>query len=335
MKTLVTILFTTLLSVNAFAQDQTADSASQTPTDGQSSVVVTKPAAASPSVFISYSYYHFDLEGRTAANTKIYGFGKSAVDFHMLTATWLYSPKWTLLTFVPYTETMVETIYEPKGVNVKTKDYTSGLGDVRLMAVTSVSVNPLYKTTADIGVTLPTGSIDQYFTSAPNQRAAYNMQLGSGTPDLLAGTTVTNTMGDIVTAARGQITVRGGRNANGYNLGNEFQGKLTSFYKMHLFSAGAEGNYKIREPLNGRDEKYELNNSYVGTSGIVGDGHQYYHSTQANWDANAVVKFQTPTVGTVSALFEIGIPVWQGSANKDGVQLDVTYYASATLSGSF
>ena len=335
MKTIISILFTALLSANVFAQDQSPDSASQTPTDGTSSIVVAETKATAPSVFVSYSYYHFDLEGRTAANTKIYAFGKSAVDFHLLTATWLYNPKWTLLTFVPYTKTMVETIYEPKGVNFKTKDYTGGLGDVRLMAVTPLSVNPLHTTMADIGVTLPTGSIDQYFTSAPNQRAAYNMQPGSGTVDLLAGATVTNTMADFVSTARGQITVRGGRNANGYNLGNEFQTKLTSFYQMHAFSAGAVANYKVREAINGRDEKYELNNAYVGTAGIAGDGHQYYHGTQANWDANAVVKFQTPPVGIVSALFEVGIPVWQGSANKDDVQLDVNYYASATLNGSF
>ncbi len=337
MKTLIAILFATCLSAYALAQDQTADSASQTPSEGQSNMVTPKPASSAPAIFVSYSYFHYDLEGRTAANTKIYGFGKSAVDFHMLTATWLYSPKWTLLTFVPYTETMVETIYEPSSANggVKLKDYTSGLGDVRLMAVTPVSINPLYTTMADISVTLPTGSIDQYFTSAPNQRAAYNMQAGSGTPDLLAGATVTNTIGDVATSARGQITVRGGRSANGYNLGNEFQSKLTSFYKMHLFSMGAVANYKVREAVNGRDEKYELYNAYVGSPGIAGDGHQYYHSTQANWDANAVVKFQTPSVGTVSALFEIGIPVWQGSANKDDVQLDVSYYASASLNGSF
>lgn len=335
MKTIISVLFSLVLSAEGHAQVAPADTTTYTSTEGHSSIVIAENKVPPPKFYLAYSYYHYDLDGRTAANTKIYTFGKSTVDFHMVTATWLYNPKWKFLTFVPYTKTMVETIYEPKVADLKTRDYSGGLGDVRLMAVTAFTENPLHTTLADVGVTLPTGSIDQYFTSAPNQRAAYNMQLGSGTVDLVAGVTVTNKLDDFISALRGQVTVRGGRNANGYNLGNEVQGKITSFYKMHNFSAGAVANYKIREAVSGRDEKYELFNSYVGSAGITGDGHQYYHDTQANWDTNLVVKFQTPSVQSVSALFEIGIPVWQGSSNKDDVQIDINYFASATLNGSF
>ncbi len=306
----------------------------------QSTVLVTETKPTAPNVYLSYNYYHFDMEGKSAANTLIYKFGKSSVDFNLVTATWLYSSKWTLLTFVPYSKTMVETIYEPttSGLNFKTKDYTGGLGDVRLMAVTPLSKESIHQTMADISVTLPTGDIDQYFTSAPNQRAAYNMQLGSGTPDLILGTTVTNTADKLMSSARGQVTLRGGKSKNGYALGNEFQGKITSLYSATSWlTGGVVGNYKIRGAVVGKDEKYELFNSYQSPVDpkISGDGHQYYHGSQANWDADLVVKFQSPSVKTVNALLEIGVPVAQGSANKDDVELNLNYYAALTLNAAF
>jgi hypothetical protein len=336
MKSLFAVLIVGFFSVGAFAEDVNKDAMPA----AQSTVLVAETKPAAQNVFISYNYYHFDMDGKNSANTNIYKFGESTVDFHLLTATWLYSSNWTFLTLIPYSKTMVETIYEPTpaGLNFKTKDYTGGLGDARLMAVTPLSVDPAHLTMADISVTLPTGSIDQHFTSAPTQRAAYNMQLGSGTPDLILGTTVTNTSGNLVSSARGQATVRGGRNKNGYALGDEFIAKLTSLYAATTwFTGGVVGNYKIRGAVVGRDDQYELFNSYQSPvdPNIAGDGHQYYHYAQSNWDADLIAKFQTPSYNSVNAAFELGVPVLQGSANKDDVQLNLNYYAAVSLNGSF
>ncbi len=309
-----------------------------TPTETQTAV--SAPATSTgPSLFFGYSYYRFQLNGQSTANTNIYKFGASTVDLNLLSATWFASSEWTVVTLLPHLSNKVETIYEPTaaGLNFKTTDTTNGLGDLRLMALTPVSVNPAHLTMVDVGMTLPTGSIDKYFTSSPTQRAAYNMQMGSGTPDLIVGATVTNTQGSLVSSLRGQVTVRGGHNSNGYALGNEFQSKASSIYAMNNYvSAGAVANYKIRGAVIGKDEKYELFNSYQSpVTTISGDGHQYYHGTQATWDATLMAKLQSAAVKNMNATLEVGVPVAQGSQNKDDIKLDMDYYASASLNASF
>lgn len=345
-----TLLFSILFSFSTLAwaetQDQTKQkqSAEQSATppqqaEAQSATTTQAEAAPAPHLFFGYNFYHYQMKGHDAANTNIYKFGESTVDLSLLSATWLYSPSWTFVALIPHITNRVETIYEPTaaGLNFKTIDTTRGLGDLRLMAITPVSVDPAHLTMVDIGVTAPTGSINEYFTSAPTQRAAYNMQLGSGTPDLILGATVTNTSNQLVSSARGEITVRGGKNANGYALGNQFLTKLSSIYNVNsYFQSGLVGNYRIRGAVLGKDEKYELHNGYVSpVTTIAGDGHQFYHATQENWDLNVMAKAQTPSYGNVNAALEVGVPVWQGMSNKDDVDLDINYYAAASLTASF
>ncbi len=326
---IIALFFITAL--NAFAETKAA-----TPAQTNTAVAQNVPVA-NPNLFFSYNYYHYDLTGQSTATTNIYKFGNSTVDLNMMVGTWLYNSDWTFVGIIPHISNKVETIYEPVvgGINYKTVDTTSGLSDVRLMAVTSFSLNAAHVTMLDIGLTLPTGSIDQYFTSAPNQRAAYNMQPGSGTPDLVLGATVTNTKNALVSSARAQATVRGGRNSNGYVLGNEFLAKASSIYSVNnYFSSGVVANYRIRGAVIGKDEKYEKFNAYQSAV-AAGDGHQFYHAPQANWDASLMAKVQSPSYKSVNASLELGLPVAQGAANKDDIQLDVNYYAAASLNASF
>lgn len=337
MKKVFQIIFTVLILGAAVNTAHAAEIESP-----KTETVGTVPAvtpATSPTLFFGYSYYHYQLNGQSTANTEIYKFGASTVDLNILSATWLASSEWTVVGLLPHISNKVETIYEPTaaGLNFKTTDTTNGLGDLRIMALTPVSVNPAHLTMVDIGATLPTGSIDKYFTSSPTQRAAYNMQMGSGTPDLVVGATVTNTQGSLVSSLRGQITVRGGKNSNNYALGNEFQSKASSIYSVNNYvSAGAVANYKIRGSVVGKDDKYELFNSYQSpVTNISGDGHQYYHGTQANWDASLMAKLQSASVKNMNASLEVGVPVAQGSQNKDDIKLEMDYYASASLNASF
>lgn len=331
----LSFLFSFVLAFSALTWAQEQKAAAEV----QSTTTEKAEASPAPNLFFSYNFFHYQMKGDSAANTNIYKFGESTVDLSLLSATWMYSPSWTFVALLPHITNRVETIYEPTaaGLNFKTIDTTRGIGDLRLMAVTPVSVAPAHFTLIDIGMTAPTGSINEYFTSAPNQRAAYNMQLGSGTPDLVVGATVTNTSNQLVSSARGQITVRGGRNANGYALGNDFLSKISSIYNVNsYFSSGLVGNYHIRGAVVGKDEKYELHNNYVSpVTTIAGDGHQFYHEAQQNWDVNIMAKAQTPSFSNFNATLEVGVPVAQGMANKDDVDLNIKYYAAASLNASF
>ena len=320
----------------AFAAE-TMDSAS-TPVVGESMTPTSTAPAKAPVLLISLSQYHYSLDGGRTANTQIYKFGEAKVDMSLIVATYLASADWTVVTLIPHIKNEVETIYEPVagGLNFKGRDVTEGLGDVRVMALTPIVTNPKYFTMFDIGFSAPTGSIDEKFLTNPNQRASYNMQLGSGTPDFYLGTTTTNTTDDFSSSARFQVAVRGGRNSNGWALGEEFQTKLASNYTVTKnILVGAVANYKARTAIRGKDTQYELMNGYVGTNGIAGDGHQYYHAEQISWDGNLMAKIQTTPGSQFSAAFEIGAPVFQGFKNKDDVELNTNYFAAGTFTGSF
>lgn len=316
------LIATALLSLSANAQEN--------------QTVATTPDVKAPSYFLTYSFYKYDLQGTNTANTSIYGFEASTVDLNMVTATWLYSPSWTLLAFVPHIKNMVETKYEPLpgGLNFKTRDFTEGLGDIRLMAMTPLLVSGNNLVLGDVSVTLPTGSINETFTSNPSQNAAYNMQLGSGTPDLIAGTTYTHSVAAWTHTARGQVTVRGGKNANGWALGNEFVTGLSSKYSINKYAeVGVAGNYKARGAVVGRDNKYELNNNWKNVA--QGDGHQYYHAAQINWDTQVVAKLTSPAFAGLTASLEGGVSFWRDAINKDDIRLDMPYWAAASVTGAF
>lgn len=298
---------------------------------------ITETTVKAPNYSLSYNYYHYALEGKSTANTNIYKFGGSTVDLQLLTGVWMYSPKWTFVVFAPYIKTMVETVYEPVpgGINFKTKDFTEGFGDIRLMAMSPLWAKDSNSVLYDVAITLPTGSTDAYFTSSPSQRAAYNMQLGSGTPDLIGALNYNHNQAQWLSSARGQFTVRGGKNSHGYALGNELDVKLNSSWQFcPIFNLGVQGEYKHRGAVQGRDERYELFNNY--SSAVAhGDGHQYYHGPQINWTTSLVAKAQTPSWKNSFASIEAGLPFWQGARNLDDIRLDINYWLAANLSTAF
>lgn len=301
--------------------------------------IAAEEAAPSP-VIVGYSYYKYDLHGTNTANTSIYGFANGTVDLHLTTATWLYSPQWTFIAFAPYIKNMVQTTYEPTptGANLTLTDYTEGLGDLRLMAISPFWSSEGQALTYDVSVTLPTGNTDNYFTSSPKQRAAYNMQLGSGTPDLLLGTDYSFGYGNWTSTARGQLTLRGGTNSHGYALGNELVLNANQRYKFNsYFTLGAQLNYKARGRIEGKDEKYELFNNYTSATdpSISGDGHQFYHAHQITWDGSLVAKLQSPSWSRYSASLEGGLPLAQGAMNKDNIRFDTKYWFAASVMAIF
>lgn len=294
-----------------------------------------------PNWVFGYSYYKYDLKGNRTANTGIYKFGNGTVDLHLLSATWLYNPEWTFVALAPWIKSKVETIYEPGHLDLMTTDQTEGLGDMRFMAIHPVWGKERQALSYDLGFTLPTGSSREDFSSdlarSLHQRASYNMQPGSGTPDLIVGATYNYNLQSWANSARAQATFRGGKNAEGWNLGTEYQANLASKYQLNSYlNAGLAGTYKSRAPVQGRDSHYEINNNYSDPgTGVAGDGHQYYHAYQTSWETDLVVKLQTPAWSHYSASLEGGWPFWQGFVNKDNIDLNVKYWFAASLTAVF
>lgn len=321
MKTVITLF--ALLSIQVGAAESTSTSTMK--------AEAAAPKAA-PKFAFGYSRYHYDMEGTSTANTKIYKFGEASVDVELYALTYTHSPKWTFMAIAPYLRNEVETIYFPESSTpVALTDRTEGLGDLRLMAMTPVLASSKAMTLIDIGGTAPTGKHDSRFNSNPAQGVSYNMQLGSGTPDLiLGGTQLFFTTPKWVQTVRAQYTERIGRTGYGYALGDELQLSASSKYQvMPWLNGGLQYNWKNREKIQGKDKRYEVFNNLP-----QGDGHQFYHEDQIDYNVTAVLKAEQPVYGVKLGL-EAGAPLWQDAQNADGIRLDTKYYVSGSASAAF
>lgn len=103
-----------------------------------------------------------------------------------------------------------------------------GIGDTEVTGLYSVyrahTAGGKQEAHLNIGMSLPTGSIDEAFTNhhAATYRLPYNMQFGSGTFDPMIGATYTGEQADWSWGAQTLNYIRLGKNDNGYRQGNKY-----------------------------------------------------------------------------------------------------------------
>lgn len=300
--------------------------------------ITTTPAAtAAPNTFFTLTQYHYSFEGTKTANTSIYKFGKGFLDMTLLTGTYMASPDLMFLVFVPRYKNQITTVYEPKSASpTALTDVTQGLGDVRLMAQKMYYASANHLVFADLGFTAPTGGFAEKFSSTPSQSAAYNMQLGSGTYDIYIGGTYMNMWNGLNSKVRAEAAIRGGQNRDNWGLGDQYLLQASSLYSVaSFFDTGFTAQIKNRGAVRGKNTKYELFNGYNNPgTGVSGDGHQYYHADQTNWDVNYVAQFKHQ-LGSYTLNAEIGIPLSQGMINKDDIDLETKYFVSGGITAAF
>jgi len=118
---------------------------------------------------------------------------------------------------------------------------TSGVGDTRVSAMYTVN----QKWTGTLGLSLPTGSIDEKVdmkmtgagmmpVTTTGMQAPYAMQLGSGTYDLIPSVTYKTESDDYGWGAQFEYTFRLGENDNKYTLGDKAE--LTAWFAQKLGS---------------------------------------------------------------------------------------------------
>lgn len=137
---------------------------------------------------------------------------------------------------------------------------TSGVGDTKLSALIRLADAAAHRWHANVGVSLPTGSIDETDTiltpmnTQPTPRLPYPMQLGSGTYDLLAGVTYSGGSDRWGWGSQWQSTIRTGSNDEGYTLGDKHQLAGWLSYQLHpRVSASARLTYSDRGNIDGID----------------------------------------------------------------------------------
>ncbi len=195
---------------------------------------------------------------------------------------------------------------------------SEGIGDVKLSGIYTLHEQGSQKTLLNIGIALPSGSIDER-GDTPNgekQKLPYPMQLGSGTYDLLPGIAYADQRGSWAWGSQLKATIRLGNNNNGYRLGNEYNLTLWGARKINRYVSTSLSVYgKKWGDIHGRDP--ELNPIMVPTSRTdLRSGDRV--NLRLGFD---LIAPEGELQGNRLSI-EVGIPVYQ---NLDGPQLELDH----------
>jgi hypothetical protein len=313
MKTLKTILISLAFTLTAQAQEL------------QTTVEKVKPAAP-PAWSANLTTYAYDFQGTRDSKKADYGFDATTLNMQLLTLQYQYSPKLTFQLMAQYLENHVETRFQSMWV----KDNTRGFGDVVLSAVTPFYASAGGIVLGDVGVSLPTGKIDNKNLSNPNPNVnyPYNMQMGSGTLDTIVGLTALSFQGPVQLGTHLTGVYRSRQENNlGYRLGDMYRADAWADYNTSFgLTPRVVGYYRHKEAVVGEDPTVARD----ATAGFM----EFYYHPQANWDVSAALKY-TYKLGALALVAEAGVPVAQDAINYDDVVVATRYYGSLGVSGSF
>ena len=146
---------------------------------------------------------------------------KMQMDMHMLGAMYAPADGLTIMAMANYIKNRME-ILTKMGANFTTE--SGGFGDVSLSALLKLMNQKRQSIHANVGISLPTGDIDQRDDTPmmSNAQLAYPMQLGSGTFDPFVGVTYVGQTDLFSWGAQAKYKFRAGENKEEYTLGNRF-----------------------------------------------------------------------------------------------------------------
>ena len=156
-----------------------------------------------------------------------------STDMLMVGAMYGYSDSLTLMIMAPYIERSMDLRTSMMGgVDFNTR--SSGWGDTHVSAIYVLWEDYAASVHFDLGLSIPTGSIDERDDTpmASNAKLPYPMQLGSGTWDALPGITYVDTEADWQWGGQLRGTLRFGENDNDYTLGDRYE--LTGWMQRGL-----------------------------------------------------------------------------------------------------
>jgi len=198
--------------------------------------------------------------------------GKSMfMDKHMFTVTYRQSSELSWAVKLNYVSNSVD-MYEKLSNNFPTSQYsfgTSGIGDMQLLMTNRLTRTNRTDVNLTLGVNLPLGSIDE--TDGINDMsgnegiAPYNMQLGSGTYDIITQLAFAGFYYGLDYGFNIYRITRTGLNPQYYNLGDNL--KITG-WAHYTYSFGTQLRMgliqNVSSPIEGRDERVSDNTRYSG-----------------------------------------------------------------------
>ena len=286
--------------------------------------LLTQQVAAQPKWKTTFSSYYYNFDGSRASNRADYSFGATTLNIQLMGLQYQFENGWTAMLMVPYMQNWVST----KFFGTWYHDTTSGVGDTVLAVVKPIMTKGSFMLITDLGLSVPTGSIDEKNVNDPTRKThyAYNMQMGSGTFDGVFGATALYLQPSYQLGSHLGTTLRTGTlNDNGYRLGNQY--KLDVWVDRPLqygLTPRVVGYYRYKDAIGGRDNTF-------GRNQLV----EFYHHSQINWDMSAALKYDYHLAPKVALNAEAGIPFAQDSQNYDNVVVSTQYYLNLGVAGVF
>jgi hypothetical protein len=232
----------------------------------------------------------------------------------------------SVMAMLPYTNKSMKH-QTRMGQTFKTR--AQGFGDLKIIGGYDVYKSDGQVLELSLGLSLPTGSIDETDTTpaGPDQLLPYPMQLGSGTYDLLPGITYTGQNADWSWGAQLAAMIRMGENDAGYTLGDVYSATVWGARRWNdQFSSSLRVVGDIVENIDGSDAR--LNPGMVPTADPTLRGGQFL-------SIGIGVNYLVPGSGVLAGTrlgIEGVIPVYQ---DLDGPQLERDYAVSFAIRRAF
>lgn len=321
------ILFLTTVSITGFSQEHAHWSAARP--DGHAPIsVMGDHTHHKGEVMFSYKYMPMWMEGSlnesdAVSNATVFenymaAPQKMQMDMHMLGAMYAPSEKITLMGMVHYLSNSM-ALKTKMGMAFNTE--SKGFGDMSIAALINLAQLPHQSVHAMLGISIPTGNIDQRGNTPmmANAQLAYSMQLGSGTWDPILGITYLGQSDNFSWGAQLKQTIRWGKNNEAYQLGNHFRTVGWAAIKLNKnFSFSGSLRYTKLSSISGSDK--DMNPVMMPLFSTENSG-------RSQTDAGVGINFYIPEGPLKNLRFatEILLPITQ---RVNGIQMENTSLAT-------
>ncbi|MDH5680015.1 MAG: transporter [Spirochaetota bacterium] len=237
------------------------------------------------------------------------------MDMHMFGLMYTPMDNLVIMAMLPYIqkEMTMQSVMMPASL---TTNENSGLGDLKVnIGYTLYRIGPHYFH-LELGLGIPTGSIDAVNPANPMMHLSYPMQLGSGSYELLTGLSYGGHVGSVSWAAQFKGTFRLNENEYQYKLGNKYQGNAWAGWKfIEYMSVSLRLDLQIQDNITGSDPMQ------MAPTMMPGSDPQAYGSTVLNGLIG--INFYIPLGKVMNKIgVEGGIPLYQ---SMEGVKRGSDY----------
>lgn len=181
----------------------------------------------------------------------------------------------------------------------------SGLGDIKVSALYNLFNTKEHSLVFQLGVSLPTGSIDEMGSSPQMEtmKLPYAMQLGTGTLDFLGGVAYMHNWSKFFFGNQMSYTMPMNESKYGYKWGMKTDNNFWFGYKVNpSFSATVSMNSVWQGKMTGSDTEVMAtmappanSNNYGGSFNMVSIGANYYVNKGMCQGLKLGISYQVPT----------------------------------------